>query len=57
VTVQPGQTRTVKIDIPVKELAYYDPQGGWTVEPISYVLIAGQHSLDSAAQRATFKVY
>jgi beta-glucosidase len=56
VGLQPGETKTVQLDIPVKELAYYDEQTGWTVEPTSYVLIVGQHSLDDQALRAEFKI-
>jgi beta-glucosidase len=51
-----GETQTVQIDIPVKELAYYDEQTGWTVEPTSYTLIVGQHALDERALRAAFRV-
>jgi beta-glucosidase len=56
VGLQAGETKTVQLDIPVKELAYYDEQTGWTVEPTSYTLIVGQHSLDERALRAAFKV-
>jgi beta-glucosidase len=54
--LQPGETRTVQLDIPVKDLAYYDEQSGWTVEPTSYTLMVGQHSLDDQALRAEFKI-
>jgi beta-glucosidase len=56
VRLQPGETRTVQVDIPVKDLAYYDEQSGWTVEPANYTLIVGQHSLDDWALRAEFKI-
>lgn len=51
-----GETKTVELNIPVKELAYYDPQAGWTVEPTRYQLIVGQHSLDEHALTAEFSV-
>jgi beta-glucosidase len=54
--LKPGETKTVQVDIPVKDLAYYDEQSGWTVEPTSYTLIVGQHSLDDRALRAEFKI-
>jgi beta-glucosidase len=54
--LKPGKTKTVQVDIPVKDLAYYDEQSGWTVEPTSYTLIVGQHSLDDRALRAEFKI-
>jgi beta-glucosidase len=56
VRLEPGETKTVQLDIPVKELAYYDEQSGWTLEPTSYTLIVGQHSLDDQALRAEFKI-
>jgi len=56
VELKPGETKTIHMDIPVKDLAYYDEQSGWTVEPTSYRLIVGQHSLDERALRAEFKV-
>jgi beta-glucosidase len=56
VRLEPGETKTVHLDIPVKELAYYDEQSGWTLEPTSYTLIVGQHSLDDQALRAEFKI-
>jgi beta-glucosidase len=56
VKLQPGETKTVRIEIPLKELAYYDPSAGWTVEPAGYTLIAGQHSLDPQALKAEFRV-
>jgi beta-glucosidase len=51
-----GETQTVQVDIPVKDLAYYDEQSGWTVEPTIYTLIVGQHSLDDRALQAEFKI-
>ena len=56
VRLQPGETKTVQVEIPVQDLAYYDEQSGWTVEPANYVLIVGQHSLDDQALRADFKI-
>jgi beta-glucosidase len=56
VRLETGETKTVHLDIPVKELAYYDEQSGWTVERTSYTLVVGQHSLDDQALRAEFKI-
>lgn len=56
IALLPGETKTVRVEIQAKELGYYDPQLGWTVEPGSYVLIAGQHSLDGEALRAGFEI-
>lgn len=56
VSLEPNQTKTVHIEIPVKELAYFDPKSGWAVEPAEYTLIVGQHSLDEHALRSGFTV-
>jgi beta-glucosidase len=56
VGLQPGETKTVQVDIPVENLAYYDEAAGWKVEPTAYTLIVGQHSLDDRALRAEFTV-
>lgn len=55
-SLQPGETKTVRVEIPVKELAYYNEQRGWTIEKLRYELIAAQHSLDGQAQRLSFEV-
>jgi beta-glucosidase len=56
VSVLPGETHTVRLEIPAPDLAYYDPALGWRVEPAEYVLRVGQHSLDEAALVAGFRV-
>jgi beta-glucosidase len=56
VGLEAGETKTVRVNIPVKELAYYDEQSGWMVERTSYTWIVGQHSLDDQALRAEFKI-
>ncbi|WP_423820175.1 glycoside hydrolase family 3 C-terminal domain-containing protein [Salinimicrobium sp. TIG7-5_MAKvit] len=40
-----GETKTVTIDVPVRDLAYYDMNSGqWTVEPGAYTLKLGNSS-------------
>jgi beta-glucosidase len=56
VSLKSGETKTIQVDIPAKDLAYYDEQSGWTVEPTGYRLIVGQHSLDDQALQAEFKI-
>ncbi|HMN62200.1 MAG TPA: fibronectin type III-like domain-contianing protein, partial [Anaerolinea sp.] len=56
VELAPGETRTVEVAIPARDLAYYDPQSGWTVEAGNYRLIVGQHSLDEAALEVEFSI-
>lgn len=56
VGLKAGETKTVQVDIAVKDLAYYDEQAGWMVEPTNYTLIVSQHSLDERALQAGFKI-
>ncbi len=57
VALAPGETRAVRLAVPVADLAYYDEgAAGWTVEPIAYAAIAGRHSLDPGALQAIFTV-
>ena len=56
VSLQPGETKSVRISIPAKDLAYYDPELGWTVELAKYTLLVGQHSLDAHSLSAEFDI-
>jgi beta-glucosidase len=56
VSLGPGETKTIRIEVPPSELAYYDSSRGWVVEPIEYEAIIGRHALDGEALRATFRV-
>jgi beta-glucosidase len=56
VALEPGETKTVRIEIPLRDLAYYDESAGWTVEPLEYELVAAHHSLDVEGPRARFTV-
>ena len=45
VHLEPGETRTVSIDVPVQDLAFYDvAASAWEVEPISYTVDVGPSS-------------
>jgi beta-glucosidase len=52
----PGETRTVHLAVPAADLAYYDEGQGWVVEPGTYEVIVGRHSLDDRALRANFVI-
>jgi beta-glucosidase len=56
VGLHPGETKTIRNNLPVQDLAYYDPQAGWTVERTLYSLLVGQHSLDADSLTAEFFV-
>ena len=40
VALAPGETRDVTIEVPVADLARYDPEAGWVLEPLEYVAVA-----------------
>ena len=56
VSLQPGETKTVRLAVPVADLAYYDATAGWVVEPIAYAVTVGRHALDGEALQAPVKV-
>jgi beta-glucosidase len=56
VPLAPGETRAVRLEVPVSQLAYYDPADGWVVEPLAYEVIVGRHARDKKALRARFRV-
>jgi beta-glucosidase len=56
-TIQPGETRTVHLNLPVSRLAYYSEDlADFVVEPIEYELLAGAHSLDPRSLKICFSV-
>jgi beta-glucosidase len=56
VHLEPGETRTVVLDLPAAELAFWDvAAGAWEVEPISYAVRVGPSSRDLPLE-ATFAV-
>ena len=57
VALEAGEVKTVRVEVPVSRLAYYDGQeAGFVVEPTRYELIVGGHSLDPMAARASVTV-
>lgn len=57
IALQPGETKTAQISVPVSRLAYYDEtQADFVVEPLEYRLFVGAHSLDQQALKARFVV-
>jgi beta-glucosidase len=57
IALQPGETKTVQLAVPISRLAYYDEtQADFVVEPLEYELFAGAHSLDPHGLKARFVV-
>jgi beta-glucosidase len=56
VSLEPGQTESVTLEFPARDLAYWDEASSrWVVEAIGYTLAAGSSSRDLPAT-ATFEV-
>jgi beta-glucosidase len=56
VALVPGETRAVRLEVPVADLAYYDEAHGWVIERIAYEVIIGRSSGDADALRAPCRV-
>ncbi|MDB5078428.1 MAG: Beta-glucosidase [Chloroflexi bacterium] len=56
VTLEPGETRSVTLQLPGSELAYYDAASSWVVEPGEYEVSLARHAHDQAALKASFQV-
>jgi beta-glucosidase len=57
IALQPSETKTVRLNVPIARLAYYDEaRVEFIVEPLEYELFVGAHSLDSQALKARFVV-
>jgi beta-glucosidase len=56
VSLEPGEMRVVRLAIPAGDLAWFDAEAGWSVEPGDYEVIVGRHSLDDEALRARLTV-
>ena len=57
VALQPGETRTVTLDVPVKELAWYNPEDSeWQTEAMSYEVYVGGSSAEEDLLTAMFTV-
>jgi len=58
IALQPDETKTVQLSVPISQLAYYDEtQADFVVEPLEYELFVGTHSLDQHALKARFVVH
>ncbi|MFT7835998.1 glycoside hydrolase family 3 N-terminal domain-containing protein [Saccharothrix sp. BKS2] len=56
VDLAPGETATVRLDLPVADCTIVDAQGRRVVEPGEFVLLVGPSSRDEALRRAGFTV-
>ena len=47
-SLEAGESTTIQVDVPVRELAYYEVGAGWVVEPGAYALEVGPNVADLA---------
>jgi beta-glucosidase len=58
IALQPGETRSAQLSVPISRLAYYDEaQADFVVELLEYEVFVGAHSLDPHALKARFVVH
>jgi beta-glucosidase len=56
ITLQPGETRTVALDITPESLAFYDINMNYVVEPGEFEIMVGNSSRDQDQQKITLTV-
>ena len=57
IALQPGETRTVTLEVPVKELAWYNPDDSeWQTETMSYQVYVGGSSAEDDLLTGIFSV-
>ena len=57
VKLEPNETKTVSLEIPAQDLAFYDVAStSWVVEPIEYQVLAGPSSRESYLLKDKFKI-
>lgn len=57
VRLEPGQTSTVRIDVPINELARFDPDtGNWMVDAGRYECLLGNSSSERDLQSLSFQI-
>ncbi len=57
VLLAPGETRRVVLEVPARELAYYDPrERAWKVEAVEHRVLAGPSSRREDLREAAFRV-
>ena len=53
----PNEEKQIKLNVPVKDLAYYDEANkDWKIEKMRYVILVGNSSDDNNMLNATFEV-
>lgn len=56
VHLEPGETKTVRLTVPVADLAWFDTVRGWVVEATAYEAVVARHAHDTAPLSASFRI-
>jgi beta-glucosidase len=56
VSLRPGETKTVALDITPEHLAFYDVNMNYVVEPGEFAILVGNSSRDSDLQKVILQV-
>lgn len=56
VALAPGETKSVRLAVPIADLAYWDAKTGWVVEPIKYAVTVARHAADREALSQVIQV-
>jgi beta-glucosidase len=57
VALEPGETKTVRLGVDVKDLAWFDPEANaWQIEPMEYQVLVGPSSRAEDLLEASFTV-
>jgi len=56
ISLRPGETKTVVLDITPESLAFYDLNMKYTVEPGDFEIMVGSSSRDADLQKVTLTV-
>jgi beta-glucosidase len=56
IALQPGESQTVALEVPVRDCTIVDRSGARVVEPGEFALLVGPSSRDEALLRGTFTV-
>jgi beta-glucosidase len=57
VALEPGETKTVRLGVDAKELAWFNPEAdAWEIEPMTYGVLVGPSSREADLLRASFTV-
>lgn len=56
VALAPHETKSVRLELPTADLAYWQTGSGWTIEPTSYEILVGRFSADPKMLAATLTI-